>query len=77
LPFASKKKSLEGSLAMFLSSWMTGAITLVLISKMNPVWIFLTSLIAALVAAYTELIAKKGEDTTTVLVASSLVFSFI
>jgi hypothetical protein len=80
LPYASRKKSLEGSLAMFLSSWIAGVITLAMLSGMTPVWIILVSFITALAASYTELIAKKGEDTITVPVACSLVlflFSFI
>ena len=66
-------KSVEGSLAMGITSFICTALTLFLLSGLNLGTIFLLSLIIAPIAALVELYTKNGMDTVTVPIAASAI----
>ena len=65
IPFVDKKKTIEGSIAMFISSWAAALITL-LIFMNYPVWkLVIAPLVLAIFLTIVEAISKKGLDTVT------------
>ena len=73
IPFADKKKTWEGTSAMFISAFLVYVIGLTMLSNISFGRILLRSLFAAAVNAYVELITKNGADTITVPVSGILV----
>jgi dolichol kinase len=64
--FTDGKKSWEGSIAMFLASFLSGLTVLLLVEKMTLTHAFLTAAVSALFAAATELFSTSEYDTVTV-----------
>ena len=80
LPLADPKKTWEGTSAMAATAFPAGLCALRLASPYPMLSCLLMALIAAPVAAYTELISKNGNDTVTVAGAVSvllLIFSYL
>ena len=75
LPLADRKKSWEGSLAMALTSFVIGMVCLTLGGVFPLAKSLIACLIAAPLAAYTELITKNGNDTVTVPLVNTLALS--
>ncbi len=73
IPFADRNKSIEGSTAMLVSAFASGAVGLLLSG--NRVWyeIVFYPLITAPVSAYVELVSKDGRDTYTVPTATAVI----
>lgn len=69
-------KSVEGTVAMALTSLVCTFLTLLLMSNLAWYISLIFSVIIAPVAALTELYTKKGLDTITVPIVSSLILSF-
>jgi len=69
-------KSVEGSVGMAITSFVCVLPVLLLLSPMPPYVSVLFSLVIAPIASVTELYTKKGWDTITVPVVSSLVLCF-
>ena len=65
LAFADRRKSLEGSAAMFLTSALSVAVVLRLRGGLSPAGILAVSLAAAAAATFTELCTRGGYDTVT------------
>lgn len=72
LPFADGKKSWEGSAAMAATSFGIGFICLTGFGILPPGKACLAALIAAPIAAFTEMVTRGGNDTVTVPVANML-----
>ncbi|MBQ2650440.1 MAG: hypothetical protein IJF79_02260 [Clostridia bacterium] len=72
LPLADHKKTWEGSSAMMATALLAGLCALRLTSPYSAPICLLMALLAAPVAAYTELITKNGDDTVTVAGAVSV-----
>ena len=66
-------KSVEGSVAMGITSFLFTFATLYLMTGMTLIQILDLSLVIAPVAAYVELYTKHGLDTITVPIAASLI----
>ncbi len=71
--FLSGKKSLEGTLAMFLTSFVSVLLLLWMRGGVGNVWIVLTAFVTAAVSAVCELYTKNGMDTLTCPLASMAV----
>lgn len=63
-------KTVEGTVAMGVTSFICTAVTLVLLSEMAWYIILPASLVIGVIAAFTELFTKKGWDTITVPMVS-------
>ena len=72
LPLADTHKTFEGSAAMMVFAFAAGVVGLLLTGEYPVGRCVLYPLIAAPVAAYTELITKNGDDTVTVPVATAI-----
>jgi len=66
-------KSVEGTVAMGMTSFVCTFVTLVTMSGLSLGMNLLLSLVIAPIAALVELFSKKGSDTVTVPIASSLI----
>ncbi|MGN0813764.1 MAG: TSUP family transporter [Candidatus Coproplasma sp.] len=77
LRFADSRKTWEGTAAMAVSSFITGAVVLLIVSPL--VWwkCLLFALIAAPFSAATELFSHNGNDTVTVPVAVTAVLALL
>ena len=73
IPLADKKKTWEGTFAMFVSAFLVYVIGLSLLSNLSLGRILLRSIFGAAVNAYVELITKNGNDTITVPISGILV----
>ena len=73
--FADGKKTWEGSIAMALTAFITGAGGLALLSGMPWPACLLQALAAALPAAITELVSRNGTDTVSVPFIVALILS--
>lgn len=71
--FVDKKKSVEGSLAMLLSSFISVFTVLLIRGGISPVWCALIALLAATASTYVELVTKNGLDTITCPAVSMLI----
>ena len=71
--FVDNKKSVEGSLAMLITSSLAVSIVLILRGGLKPLPIILISLLAATASTFVELCSKKGSDTVTCPLVSMLV----
>ena len=67
-------KSVEGTIAMGVTSFVCTLATLLLISPLPVLTCVILSLIIAPMAALVELYTKHGLDTVTVPIAASLIF---
>lgn len=67
-------KSVEGTVAMGVTSFLSTALTLTMMSELSVFVILILSLIIAPLAALVELFTKHGLDTVTVPIASGLIF---
>lgn len=72
IPFADKKKSWEGSFAMFIAAAISGFISLYFSVDLSIWRILLATLITGIAASYTELITKNGYDTVTVPIVNMI-----
>ena len=70
-------KSVEGTVAMAITSFVCTFVSLCLMSGHAWYISLITSFIVAPIAALTELFTKKGMDTVTVPIVSSLVLSWL
>ncbi len=68
-------KSVEGSVAMGITSFLCTACVLLIMSPFTPTAALLVSLAVAPVAALVELYTKHGSDTVTVPIAASLLLT--
>ena len=73
LPLADPRKTWEGSAAMMITAFTTGFIALLLLSPLEWYICLDYAAIAALTAAYVELISHGGNDTVTVPAATALI----
>ena len=71
--FVDNKKSVEGSLAMLITSALAVSIVLIIRGGLKPLPIVLISLLAATASTFVELCSKKGSDTVTCPLVSMLV----
>ena len=77
LPFVDSSKTIEGSIAMFIFSYLACLITLLVFYSLKPWVIVLAPLTVAISLTITEAISKKGLDTITCpLVAALIIFLF-
>ena len=63
--FIDNKKSVEGSLAMVITSFLAVFIVLLVRGNVNPVYCVLISIVASIVSTFVELCSKNGIDTIT------------
>ena len=77
IPFTDKSKTIEGSVAMFITSLLACLITLLVFTH-YPVWVYIVEpLIIAIALTITEALSKKGLDTLFCpLVATIILFLF-
>ena len=68
-------KSVEGTVAMALTSFICTFVTLILMGELAWYVSLILSIVTAPIAALTELYTKKGLDTVTVPIVSALVLS--
>ena len=76
-PHIEGKKSVEGTLAMGITSLICTFVTLLCMSGLTIPEIVITSLIIAPIAALVELFTKHGLDTVTVPIVSSIVLGIV
>lgn len=77
MSLADGKKTWEGSLAMFITAFVCGALSLLLLSDMRWYQCLAMTLPSAAVAAFAELVSRNGNDTVIVPVAVTLTLSLI
>lgn len=77
LPYADQNKTWEGSIAMALASFISGFITLYIISPLPWYICLLHAFIAAPFSAYTELVTHHGNDTVSVPVVITAILILI
>lgn len=77
LPYADQKKTWEGSFAMALTTFISAAITLCIISPLPWYICLLHALIVAPFSAYTELVTHHGNDTVSVPVVITAVLMIL
>ena len=77
LPLADSHKTWEGSAAMMVSAFAVGFLSMMLTSPLSWSVCLAHALIAAPVAAYTELISHDGNDTVTVASACAVVLAVL
>ena len=63
--FVDNKKSVEGTLAMFITSTLSVFIVLLIRGGINPLYVLLISVLSAIASTFVELCSKKGIDTIT------------
>lgn len=73
LPYADHHKTWEGSIAMALASFISGSLTLAIISPLPWYTCFIHALVAAPFSAYTELVTHHGDDTVSVPIIVTIV----
>lgn len=66
-------KTLEGCIAMFLTSFVCITITLILMTNLLWYQIIIISLLLGTISTFTELFTKKGMDTITVPIVTSII----
>lgn len=66
LPFVDNRKTIEGSLAMYVVSAVATFITLSLYISLPWYWCLVTALVVSPIASFVELVSKPGMDTVTV-----------
>ena len=71
--FIDNKKTVEGSLAMLITSTIAVSIVLILRGGLKPLPIILISVLAATASTFVELCSKKGSDTVTCPLISMLI----
>ncbi len=71
--FVDNKKSIEGSIAMFITSALAILIVLLVRGGLNTLFIICISLIASTVSTFVELCSKNGTDTVSCPVMSMLI----
>jgi phytol kinase len=73
--FLGSTRSLEGSMTMFLASWVATSIALLLLGTGNPIAALLVSAVTAFGAAIIEAISPWGIDNLTVPATSALILA--
>ena len=71
--FIDNKKSIEGSIAMFITSALAILIVLLVRGGLNPLFIICISLITSTASTFVELCSKNGTDTVTCPAVSMLI----
>lgn len=77
LPLADHKKTWEGSFAMAAAGVIVGTIAMLVTSSYPWYLCIVMSLIAAVAAAYVEMISHNGDDTASVPAATAIVLALI
>ncbi len=73
--FLGSTRSLEGSMTMFLASWVATSIALLLLGTGNPIAALLVSAVTAFGAAIVEAISPWGIDNLTIPTISALILA--